>query len=57
MRQVGQPMDKLIAFGLFMLVTYALERRSHWFTPAFAGSCVLGSAYGFLQGRMSIRCC
>jgi hypothetical protein len=50
-------MDKLIAFGLFMLVTYALERRSHWFTPAFAGSCVLGSAYGFLQGRMSIRCC
>jgi len=52
-------MDKLIAFGLFavtaMLVTYALERRSHWFTPAFAGSCVLGSACGFLQGRMSIR--
>ena len=47
-------MDKLTAFGLFaviaMLVTYALESRSHWFTLAFAGSCVPGSAYGFLQG-------
>jgi len=44
----------LSAFGLFavtsMLVTYALERRSHWFVLAFAGSCALGSAYGFLQG-------
>jgi hypothetical protein len=47
-------MDALTAFGLFavttMLVTYALERRSPWFILAFAGSCVLGSAYGFLQG-------
>jgi hypothetical protein len=47
-------MDRLTAFGLFavtsMLVTYALEERSHWFTLAFAGSCVMGSAYGFLQG-------
>ena len=47
-------MDPLTAFGLFavtmMLVTYALERRSHWFILGFAGSCVLGSAYGFLQG-------
>ena len=47
-------MDRLTIFGLFavtaMLVTYALEKRSHWFTLAFAGSCVLGSAYGFLQG-------
>jgi hypothetical protein len=33
-----------------MLVTYALEYRSHWFTLAFAGACALGSAYGFLQG-------
>jgi hypothetical protein len=33
-----------------MLVTYALESRSRWFILAFAGACVLGSAYGFLQG-------
>ena len=47
-------MDSLTLFGLFavtaMLVTYALETRSSWFILAFAGSCLLGSAYGFLQG-------
>ncbi|MET4041358.1 hypothetical protein ABIC03_003049 [Bradyrhizobium sp. RT6a] len=47
-------MDALTLFGLFavtaMLVTYALEDRSHWFVLLFAMSCVLGSAYGFLQG-------
>jgi hypothetical protein len=47
-------MDTLTAFGLFavsvMLVTYALEDRSTWFIVAFAGACVLASAYGFLQG-------
>jgi hypothetical protein len=47
-------MDGLTLFGLFavtaMLVTYALEKRSPWFVLAFAGSCLLGSAYGFLQG-------
>jgi hypothetical protein len=47
-------MDSLTLFGLFavmaMLVTYALEQRSNWFILAFAGSCILGSAYGFLQG-------
>jgi hypothetical protein len=47
-------MDTLTIFGLFavtaMLVTYALEKRSKWFILAFAGSCLLGSAYGFLQG-------
>ena len=46
--------DRLAAFGLVavsaMLVTYALEARSHWFTLAFAAACVLGSTYGFLQG-------
>jgi hypothetical protein len=46
--------DSLTAFGLFavtaMLVTYALENRSLWFVLAFAASCALGSAYGFLQG-------
>jgi len=47
-------MDRLTAFGLFavtaMLVCDALERRSSWFILAFAGSCALGSVYGFLQG-------
>lgn len=47
-------MDRLTIFGLFavtaMLVTYALEKRSPWFILAFAGSCLLGSVYGFLQG-------
>jgi hypothetical protein len=47
-------MDELTAFGLFavsaMLVCYALEDRSPWWTLAFALSCVLGSVYGFLQG-------
>ena len=33
-----------------MLVFYALEKRSHWYILAFAGACVLASAYGFLQG-------
>ena len=47
-------MDGLTIFGLvavsLMLVTYALEGRSPWFALLFAGSCALGSAYGFLQG-------
>ena len=47
-------MDKLTAFGLFavtaMLICYTLEKRSPWFILAFAVSCTLGSAYGFLQG-------
>jgi len=47
-------MDALTWFGLFavtaMLVCYALEARSHWWTLGFAFACVAGSAYGFLQG-------
>jgi hypothetical protein len=47
-------MDALSLFGLFavtaMLVTYALEERSHWFILGFAAACALGSIYGFLQG-------
>jgi hypothetical protein len=47
-------MDVLTLFGLFavtaMLLFYALEDRSPWFILAFAGACVLASAYGFLQG-------
>ena len=46
--------NALTLFGLFavtaMLVTYALENRSRWFILAFAVACLLGSAYGFLQG-------
>lgn len=47
-------MSGLTWFGLMavtaMVVTYALESRSHWFILGFAAACVLGSAYGFLQG-------
>ena len=47
-------MDRLTIFGFFavaaMLIFYSLESRSRWFILAFAGSCVLGSVYGFLQG-------
>jgi len=47
-------MNALTLFGLIavilMLVFYALERRSPWYTLAFAGACALGSVYGFLQG-------
>ena len=47
-------MTPLSLFGLFavtaMLVCYALEARSAWWTLGFAGACVLGSAYGFAQG-------
>jgi hypothetical protein len=47
-------MDRLTLFGLFavtaMVVCYALENRSRNYILAFAFSCLLGSAYGFLQG-------
>jgi hypothetical protein len=47
-------MDSLTLFGLLavtaMLLCYALEDRGPWFVLAFAGSCALASAYGFLQG-------
>lgn len=47
-------MDGLTVFGLLavtaMLVCYALEDRHAGFVLAFAGACVLASAYGFLQG-------
>src|SRR6202035_3516248 len=54
-RIAGWPrVTPLTMFGLFavtaMLVCYALESRSHWFTLAFAAACILGSIYGFLQG-------
>ena len=47
-------MAPLTAFGLFavsaMMVCYALEHKSRWYTLGFALSCGLGSIYGFLQG-------
>jgi len=47
-------LNPLALFGLFavtaMLVCYAFENRSRWFVLGFALSCMLGSAYGFLQG-------
>jgi hypothetical protein len=53
-RLIPSGMNALTWFGLFavtaMLVTYALETKSAWFILAFAVSCVMGSAYGFLQG-------
>jgi hypothetical protein len=53
-KRKADDMDRLTLFGLLavtaMLVTYALEDRSHWFILAFAVACALGSLYGFLQG-------
>lgn len=47
-------MDALTVFGLTAvslgLLFYALEKRSTWFILAFAGACMLGSIYGFMQG-------
>jgi hypothetical protein len=47
-------LDPLSLFGLFavsaMLVFYALESRSRAWILAFTAACLLGSAYGFLQG-------
>ena len=44
----------LSLFGLLavtgMVVTYALEGRSHWYIMGFAVACGMGSVYGFLQG-------
>ena len=44
----------ITAFGVvaltFMMAMYALEDRGQGFVLAFAGGCVLSSAYGFLAG-------
>jgi fatty acid desaturase len=44
----------LTLFGVaaltFMMLMYALERRSPNFILAFAGGCALASLYGFLSG-------
>ena len=47
-------MSGLEWFGLVavssMLIFYALEKRHSIYILAFAASCLLASAYGFLQG-------
>ena len=47
-------MNLLNLYGLFavtaMLICYALEGRDARYVLLFACSCVLASAYGFLQG-------
>jgi len=47
-------MSPLTLFGLVavsaMLAFYALESRGPVYILAFAGACLMGSAYGFLQG-------
>jgi len=46
--------DALTLFGVIavslMVVCYALESRSHWFTFAMAACCAAASVYGFLAG-------
>lgn len=53
-RYIEDTMNGLTIFGLFavsaMLVCYAFDGRSHWWTLGFAVACLLGSVYGFLQG-------
>jgi len=49
MKMDGQTLFGLVAVTL-MLVFYALEHRHRGFILAFAGACVMGSIYGFLQG-------
>jgi hypothetical protein len=47
-------MDGLTLFGVaslsVMLLCYALERRSPWFSFGMASACVAAAVYGFLQG-------
>ncbi|MBV8846476.1 MAG: hypothetical protein JO307_27030 [Bryobacterales bacterium] len=47
-------MSSLTLFGLAavvaMLLSYALDEHSHWFTLAFGIAYVMASVYGFLQG-------
>lgn len=39
------------AIVTLMMLFYAFESRSHWFTLAFAGACLGSALYGFLAGR------
>ncbi len=53
-------LNQLTLFGLIsvslMLLFYALESRSRIFVLLFAFSCVMASAYGFLQGAWPLGC-
>jgi hypothetical protein len=53
-------MTLLALFGLvavtLMLICDSFERRSPWFTLAFGGACLMGSAYGFMQGAWPFGC-
>jgi hypothetical protein len=44
----------LTLFGVIavsiMVVCYALERKSHWYTLGMSACCVAASVYGFLAG-------
>ena len=57
--QMKLNMNLLTAFGLvavtLMLVFYALERRSRWYTLAFAGACALGFGVRVSPGSMAVR--
>ena len=47
-------MNGLTLFGLAavcaMLIFYSLESRGRIYLLGFAGACLMGSAYGFMQG-------
>ena len=47
-------MDALTLFGVtavsIMLICYAFERRSPWFTFGIATACIAAAIYAYLQG-------
>ena len=51
-------MSFLSVFGLIavtlMLLFYAMEPRSRWYTLAFAGACALGSAIRISPGGLAV---
>ena len=46
--------DALALFGVvavsIMVLCYALENRSHWFTFGLSSCCVAAAVYGFMAG-------
>ncbi|MGH7776785.1 MAG: hypothetical protein ACREPI_06380 [Candidatus Dormibacterales bacterium] len=49
MNSIGVTVFGVVAVS-FMMLMYAFERRHPAFVLAFAGGCLLSSAYGFLAG-------
>ena len=47
-------LDALTLFGVaavsIMVLCYALEQRSHWYTLGMSVCCVAAAVYGFLAG-------